>query len=173
MIIALYLLCIVSANVLTASFAPMSFLGLLVPVGTLFIGINFLLRDFLQLKHGKKKTYIFIVTALILSALTSKLLGDSLHIVYASALSFLLSELADTEIFTALKERYFARFIVSGVVAGSLDSVIFAFVGLYAAGFVPLAAIPSVILGQILVKSLMQLPIFFIVKKKNELKITG
>lgn len=165
MIIALYLLCITTANVLTASFAPTSFLGFIVPLGTFFIGINFLLRDFLQLKHGKKKTYLIIVIALLVSGITSKLLGDTLNIVYASALSFLISELADTEIFSLLKERYLARFIVSGVVAGSLDSVIFAFVGLYASGFIPLSAIPSAIAGQIIVKSLMQLPVLMIYKR--------
>ena len=165
MIIALYLVCIVTANVLTASFAPFSFLGLLVPYGTFFIGLNFLLRDFLQLNYGKKKTYFFIITALILSGITSAVLGDTLHIVYASALSFLISELTDTEIFSALKERYLARFIVSGVVAGTLDSVIFAVVGLYAAGFVPLSAIPNVIIGQMVVKWIMQLPVFLIYKK--------
>lgn len=165
MIVALYLICIATANVLTASFAPMSLFGLLIPLGTLFIGINFLLRDFIQLRYGKKKTYLFIILALLLSGITSFILGDTLNIVYASALSFIVSEAADTEIFSALKNKITARFIVSGVVAGTLDSVIFAFVGLYAAGFIPLAAIPSAIAGQVIVKSIMQIPVFFVSKR--------
>lgn len=157
--IFLYLLSIVIANVVTARFAPLNLGLLIVPMGTLFVGATFIFRDLVQNKYGRPKTYLFILTALILSALSSYLLGDTLMIVAASAISFVIAETADTEIYTRLKLSFSWRVFYSGLVGGLLDSGIFVIVGLspLGAGFLPWEAVPAAIIGQVTVKTIVQM----------------
>ncbi|MNI39094.1 hypothetical protein D3C73_932670 [compost metagenome] len=157
-IIVLYLLSITAANVLTASFAPLTLGVLIIPVGSLFIGATFILRDFVQNAIGRKKTYITIATAMALSFVTSYALGDTLWIVFASAITFLLSETTDTEIYTRLQLPMSQKVLYSGVVGGLVDSVVFVIIGLspIGAGFLPWDAVGYAILGQVLVKIVMQ-----------------
>ena len=157
--VLLYLISIVTANVVTARFAPLEFGMFIVPMGSLFIGATFIFRDLVQNKYGRKKTYGFIILALILSALVSYSLGDTLIIVAASALSFLIAETTDTEIYSRLKLPMAWRVFYSGIVGGLLDSVVFVVVGLspIGAGFIPWEAVPAAILGQVIVKTVMQL----------------
>ncbi len=157
--VLLYLVSIVTANVVTARFAPFEFAIFIVPMGSFFIGATFIFRDLVQNKYGRTKTYGFILFALVLSAAVSYSLGDTLIIVAASALSFLVAETADTEIYTRLKLPMAWRVFYSGVVGGFLDSVVFVVVGLspIGAGFVPWAAVPAAIVGQIIVKTVMQM----------------
>ena len=154
-----YLLSIVAANVITARFAPLELGMFLIPMGSFFIGTTFIFRDLVQNKYGRKKTYGFIFLALVLSAAVSSLLGDTLIIVAASALSFLVAETADTEIYTRLKLPMAWRVFYSGIVGGLLDSVIFVVIGLgpIGAGFVPWEAIPAAVVGQVIVKTVMQM----------------
>lgn len=157
--IVFYLLSIVVANVVTAAFAPLQFGMFIVPMGTLFVGATFIFRDLVQNKYGRKKTYIFIFTALVLSAIVSFLLGDTLMIVAASAISFILAETADTEIYTRLKLPIAWRVFYSGLVGGLLDSAVFVIVGLspLGAGMLPWEAVPAAIIGQIIVKTVIQM----------------
>lgn len=157
--IFLYLLSIVIANVVTARFAPLNIGMFIVPMGTLFVGATFIFRDLVQNKYGRAKTYLFIFTALILSALVSYLLGDTLMIVAASALSFVIAETADTEIYTRLKLPMAWRVFYSGVVGGLLDSTVFVIIGLspLGAGFLPWGAVPAAIAGQVIVKTIVQM----------------
>lgn len=154
-----YLICIVTANVVTASLAPFHFGMFIVPMGTFFIGATFILRDLVQNKYGRKKTYGLIALALLLSAIVSASLGDTLLIVAASALSFLLSETADTEIYSRLKLPMAWRVFYSGIVGGILDSAVFVIIGLspLGANILPWEAVPAAIVGQIIVKTLLQL----------------
>lgn len=154
-----YLVCIVTANVVTASLAPFQFGVFIVPMGTFFIGATFILRDLVQNKYGRKKTYLFIAIALLLSAVVSATLGDTLLIVAASALSFLLSETADTEIYSRLKLPMAWRVFYSGIVGGVLDSAVFVIIGLspLGANILPWEAVPAAIVGQIIVKTVLQL----------------
>jgi uncharacterized PurR-regulated membrane protein YhhQ (DUF165 family) len=115
--IILYVASIVMANVLTAKFAPVDLGVFLVPIGTWLIGFTFSLRDWVQLTIGRKKTYGVIGIALAASALSSQLLGDTLYIVGASALSFLISESMDTEIFTHYRTSLMKRVLASGTAA--------------------------------------------------------
>jgi queuosine precursor transporter len=156
--IALYLIAIIAANIITAAFAPLVFGAFIVPMGTFLIGATFILRDLVQRKYGRKLTYAFIVVALALSAISSYLLGDTLAIVGASAVSFLIAETTDTEIYTRIKLSLASRVFYSGLVGGLLDSAIFVVVGLspIGAGFLPWAAVPAAILGQVIVKTVMQ-----------------
>lgn len=157
--ILFYLLSIVIANVVTAAFAPLQFGMFIVPMGTLFIGATFIFRDLVQNKYGRAKTYLFIFIALILSAVVSFILGDTLLIVVASALSFVVAETADTEIYTRLKLPMAWRVFYSGIVGGFLDSMIFVVVGLspLGANILPWEAVPAAILGQIIVKTIIQM----------------
>ncbi|MBP2076860.1 VUT family protein [Oceanobacillus polygoni] len=154
-----YLISIVTANVITAAMMPLEIGVFIIPMGTFLIGATFIFRDLVQNKYGRSKTYLFILTALILSGLVSFLLGDTLMIVAASALSFIISETADTEIYTRLKLPIAWRVFYSGIVGGLLDSVVFVIVGLspLGAGFIPWEAVPAAILGQVIAKTVIQL----------------
>ncbi|MFJ7683797.1 VUT family protein [Peribacillus butanolivorans] len=156
--IILYLVSIVTANVFTAAFAPLQLGVFIIPMGTLLIGGTFIFRDLVQNKFGRAKTYVCIVTALILSACVSFLLGDTLLIVFASALSFVVAETADTEIYTRLKLPMSWRVFYSGIVGGFFDSVIFVVIGLspLGANVLPWEAVPAAIFGQIIVKTIIQ-----------------
>jgi queuosine precursor transporter len=156
--ILFYLLSIITANVVTAAFAPLQLGVFIVPMGTFLIGATFIFRDLVQNKYGRKKTYLFIALALILSASVSFFLGDTLLIVLASALSFLIAETTDTEIYTRLKLPMGWRVFYSGLVGGFLDSVVFVIIGLspLGANFLPWEAVPAAILGQVIVKSIIQ-----------------
>ncbi|KGR77596.1 VUT family protein [Ureibacillus manganicus] len=157
--ILFYLLSIVIANVVTAKFAPLQLGLFIVPMGTLLIGATFIFRDLVQNKYGRTKTYLFILTALILSALVSFMLGDTLLVVVASAISFVVSETADTEIYSRLKLPMAWRVFYSGIVGGLLDSVLFVVIGLspLGANVLPWEAIPAAITGQVIVKTSIQL----------------
>lgn len=156
--IVLYLIAIVASNVITAKFAPLNLGWFIIPWGTFLIGATFVLRDLVQNKYGRSKTYLFMAVALILSAATSSFLGDTLWIVFASAVSFAISETADTEIYTRMPGSMTERVLVSGIVAGLLDSSIFVVIGLspLGAGFVPWDFVGWAIAGQIIFKTLMQ-----------------
>lgn len=156
--IVLYLVAIVLANVLTAALQPFSFVGFIVPAGTFLIGATFILRDLVQRNHGRKTAYITIGVAMVLSVTTSVLLGDGLSIVFASTVSFAIAETTDTEIFTRLKASLSKRVFFSGLVGGTLDSAVFVVLGLspIGAGFLPWAAVPMAIVGQVVVKTVLQ-----------------
>ncbi|MDP4085872.1 MAG: VUT family protein [Bacillota bacterium] len=156
--ILLYLVSIVSANVITAALAPVKFGIFIIPMGTFLVGATFILRDLVQNKVGKKKTYLFIGIALLLSALVSFYLGDTLLITFASAISFIASESTDTEIYSRLKLPMSWRVFYSGLVGGFLDSVLFVIIGLspLGANFLPWEAVPAAIAGQIIFKTVVQ-----------------
>lgn len=156
--ILLYLISIVAANVVTAAFSPLNLGIFIVPMGTFLIGATFIFRDLVQNKYGRSKTYMFIGFALGLSAIVSSLLGDTLIVVMASAISFAISETTDTEIYTRLNLPMSLRVLYSGVVGGILDSAIFVIIGLspLGAGFLPWEAVPFAIMGQVLVKTIIQ-----------------
>jgi queuosine precursor transporter len=157
--VLLYILAILVANVLTAKLRPLNMGIFVVPIGTFLIGITFIMRDLVQNQLGRRKTYYIIITALFLSAITSLLLGDTLWVVFASAISFALSETTDTEIYSRLRTSMSYRVMYSGLVGGLLDSTVFVVVGIspLGTGFVPWDAVPLAIAGQVIVKSVMQL----------------
>jgi uncharacterized PurR-regulated membrane protein YhhQ (DUF165 family) len=157
-VLFLYLTSIIIANVVTASFVPLQVGPFFIPYGTWLIGATFVLRDLIQSKYGRKTAYIAIITALIMSAITSKLLGDTLIITLASAVSFLISESADTEIYSRFRVTFLKRVFASGIVSSFLDSVIFIIIGLspLVSAILPWEFVPNAITGQFMVKSMMQ-----------------
>ena len=168
----LYLLLIVASNLVTARFNPIVLANgmLIIPMGSLFAGAIFVLRDFVQIKHGKRKTYLTIFIAALLSALTSVIIGDTAHVAIASTIAFFISEAVDTEIFSRVKKSLPVRVLLSGVVGGCLDSIIFVILGLSPIGANMLVwkLVPYAILGQLLIKTIVQLiaSIYLIILKK-------
>lgn len=171
---SLYLLTIIMANLMTAKFDPVRLFGgaLIFPVGSVFAGAVFALRDLVQMKHGKTATYKLITWAAALSAILSVLLGDTAHVAAASIAAFFVSEAVDTEIFSRLRKPLATRILLSGILGGCLDSALFVMIGLspIGANMLTWAAVPSAIAGQMLVKILVQLPAagFAFFKKREE-----
>lgn len=169
----LYLLLIAAANLLTAKFDPLVLGGgaLIVPLGSLFAGAVFVLRDLVQIKHGRLKTYTLILCASVLSSVLSILLGDTAHVAVASVVAFFISESVDTEIFSRLRKTLAKRVLISGIVGGCLDSVVFVILGLSPLGSNTLTwgAVPSGVLGQLLVKSCVQFTaaIYLLIRNKT------
>src|SRR5699024_1980196 len=157
--ITIYILSIVLANVVTAKFEPLNLGLFIIPYGTLFIGVTLVMRDMVQNVYGRKRTYGFIVLALIASALSSYSLGDELWVVFASMLSFAISETTDTEIYTRYKLPFVRRVMTSEIVSGFLDSSVFVLVGIgpLGLGFVDWEHVPYAIAGQWFGKVIMQL----------------
>jgi uncharacterized PurR-regulated membrane protein YhhQ (DUF165 family) len=149
------------SNLLTAKFSPMVLAGgfLIIPVGSLFAGAVFILRDIVQLRHGKRKTYTTILWAALISAALSVALGDTAHVAVASVVAFFVSEATDTEIFSRLQKSLAARILISGIVGGCLDSAVFVVLGLspLGANMLPWQAVPFAVLGQVLAKTVVQL----------------
>ena len=157
MVIVAYVVSIIVANVITARTVPAPIGPFLVPWGTWFIGLTLLLRDFVQLRFGRRPAYAAIAAALAASAIASKLLGDPLAITVASAISFLFSESLETEIFSRFRSVLALRIFWSGTLGSLVDSVMFVILGLspLSTGFLPWEAVPSAIVGQYVVKTAM------------------
>ena len=170
----LYLLLIALSNVLTAKFNPFVLAGglLVIPVGSLFAGAVFVLRDLVQMKHGRSNTYKLILWATILSMALSLALGDTACVAAASMAAFFISEAIDTELFSRMRASLVKRVLVSGVVGGFTDTTIFVVVGLspLTANILPWGLIPFAILGQMLVKLLVQIVAagWLILRKEEE-----
>jgi queuosine precursor transporter len=156
--ILLYLLSIVAANIITAKFAPLEIGVFIIPYGSFLIGLTFVLRDLTQVRIGRKKTYLVITAALIISGVSSYLLGDGLYIVLASLVAFLISETTDTEIYTRLNMKFEYRVLYSGLVGGLLDSIVFVVIGLspLGVGFLTWEQVTLAIVGQVIIKAVMQ-----------------
>lgn len=158
LVVFLYIASIITANILSSAFSPVAIGPFMISLGTFLIGITFVLRDIVQNRYGRTKVYLIIVSSLLLSALSSQLLGDTLAIVLASAAAFAVSETTDTEIYSRLKMPMAVRVFWSGFAGGILDSSVFVILGLspIGAGFLPWAAVPMAIMGQIIFKTVLQ-----------------
>ena len=152
-----YVAAIVAANVITARTLPLALGPFLVPWGTWFIGLTLLLRDFVQLRHGRRVAYAAIAVALLASAASSAVLRDPLAITAASAVSFAFSESLETEVFTRFRSVLALRIAWSGTLGSLADSVLFVTLGLspLTTGFVPWPLVPAAIAGQYVVKTLL------------------
>ena len=107
--------------------------GLAAPSGVLMIGAALVLRDLVQRRFG---AVAGIVAILIGAALSAFLAPPSL--VIASAVAFLVSELADFAVYTPLQRR---RFVIAGVASGFVglvvDSVVFLWLAFGSLEFLP------------------------------------
>lgn len=146
------------ANYLTANYAPLTFDWLgqvwVITWGTWMIAATFFLRDAVQVKYGRSTAYTAIGLALAVNVAMSLVYDDLFWITVGSATAFVVSECLDTEIFTRLHERLAARIAISGIVAGTVDSAIFAVIGLspLTTGIVPWEYLWTTIVAQVVVK---------------------
>ena len=131
LVVSAYLACIPLANWLISNvgttclpngpcLVPVGF-GLLAPSGVFVIGLALVLRDFVQRHLGRDWT----ITAILAGAALSAFMAAP-ALVLASFASFLLSELADMGVYTALRERRLALAVLaSGLVGAIVDSAVF------------------------------------------------
>lgn len=98
--------------------------GLMAPSGVLMIGLALVLRDLVQRRLGPG----WAVGAILAGAALSALLAPP-ALVLASALAFLLSEVADLAVYTPLQRRGLVRAVAaSGAVGLVVDSLVFLWV---------------------------------------------
>lgn len=126
-----------------------------------------MLRDFVQVRHGRKMTYLAIFGAFLLSGFLSVVLGDTVFVATASLLAFLVSETIDTEIFSRAKLSFTGRVLVSGIVGGILDSGIFVVAGMspLTSGVLAWGQVPFAIIGQMVTKAVVQVLVVIILRR--------
>lgn len=138
------LACILAANFVTSRYGmvPVGF-GLMATAGTYFAGVTFVLRDAVQDAVGKTWTLGMIAAG----AAFSFLLADP-FIALASAVAFLLAEVADLAVYTPLRKRGYIRAAVASNVVGSfVDTIAF----LTIAGFPMQDALAGQMIGKLVV----------------------
>lgn len=150
-----YLVCIMAANWLTAEYAPWFVAGVAITAGTWLIGPSFVLRDVVQLAHGRRVAYLVCALALLGNLAMSRYYADLAWITLASACAFTISAVVDTETFTRLRVRLLPRVAISGFGAGIVDSIVFVVVGLspLTTGIVAWGDVWRVVVAQVVVKT--------------------
>ena len=102
---------------------PVGF-GFMAPSGVLVIGLALVLRDMVQQSLGLK----WALGAIVCGAALSGLVAPA-ALALASGLAFLISETADTAVYTPLRKRGFVlALIASSVVGGIVDSAAFLYI---------------------------------------------
>lgn len=100
---------------------PVAPFGITAPSGVLMIGLALVLRDLVQRRLGKS----WALAAILAGAALSGFVAPP-ALVMASAVAFLLSELADFAVYTPLQKRGLVRAVVlSSLVGLCVDSVAF------------------------------------------------
>jgi uncharacterized PurR-regulated membrane protein YhhQ (DUF165 family) len=165
----LYLLCIIGANWLLATFGVVTLFGLAMPAGVFAAGVSFGARDWLQESFnalprtagalraddghvqsverpaGRPAVLVAIAVGAVLSTVVSPL-----RLALASGLAFLFSETADMLVYSPLRANHRAWAVTaSNTVGAIIDSALF----LWLAGF-SMTLLPAQVLG----KALMILP---------------
>lgn len=104
----------------TPCLIPVGF-GLYAPSGVLVIGAALVLRDLVQRTFG-----VWVSIGAIGAGALLSLLVVSPILAVASAVAFLLSELADLSVYTPLaKKRLVWAVLLSGIVGAAVDSAVF------------------------------------------------
>lgn len=125
LLIAVYALSILAANLTLNKFIPLPVYGLL-SVGTIFFAAVFTLRDRIHRAGGLPAVYIAIATALFVNTVVAALTGTPWRFIGASFLAILAGELADTAVYQSLIQRsWWTRVLASNAVSVPLDSVLF------------------------------------------------
>lgn len=140
-----YIATIVAANWLTARYGlvPVGF-GLLATAGTYAAGLAFVARDLVQDVAGRAGAVAAIGAGFAISWYLS-----TPQLAIASALAFLVSELADMAVYTPLRRRGYVRAaITSNLVGTVVDTLLF----LWLAGF---GLVPLLVTGQLVGKTWM------------------
>jgi uncharacterized PurR-regulated membrane protein YhhQ (DUF165 family) len=135
---------------------PVGF-GLMAPSGVLMAGLALVLRDLVQRRLGK----LWSLAAILFGALLSWWLAPP-ALVVASAVAFLLSELADFAVYTPLQERRLILAVVlSSLVGLVVDSMVFLYLAFGSLDFIA---------GQIVGKSwmvLLAIPVIWLIRESD------
>ncbi len=131
--------------------------GLMAPSGVLMVGMALTLRDVVQRQLGAPVAFMAVLCGAMLSATFAPS-----TLVIASAVAFLLSELADMAIYTPLQQRrLIAAVILSGIAGAVVDSAIFLWLAFGSLDFIA---------GQVVGKmwaTLAALPVLFAFRTKE------
>ena len=131
--------------------------GLMAPSGVLLAGLALVLRDLVQRRLGK----MWSLAAILAGALLSWWLAPP-ALVVASALAFLLSELADFAVYTPLQERRLVLAVVASSLVGLIvDSMVFLYLAFGSLDFIA---------GQIVGKSwmvLLAIPVIWLIRESD------
>ncbi|MDB5045071.1 MAG: hypothetical protein JWQ08_1121 [Deinococcus sp.] len=167
LLIALYALSILLANLTLNTFIPLPFFGLL-SVGTIFFAAVFTLRDRIHRAGGLKAVYVAIALALLVNTLFALFTGTPWRFIGASFLALLVGELADTGVYQRLIHRnWWTRVLASNAVSVPLDSVIFNLLAFW--GDMPARQITEIIYADILAKFLIAAVFAFRVRRASRL----
>lgn len=183
-----YLLCQIIADVTASKMVDL--FGIYVPAAVFIYALTFTLRDVVHKQLGKRQAVFMVLTAGVVNVLMAAyfmltvalkpapfwqnqeaynlILGVVPRVVGASILSEMISELIDTEVYHRIKHLApWKRVLGSNAVSLPIDSLIFVPVAF--AGTMPVAALISVMLGQILLKSVitvLSIPLIYVIPDK-------
>ncbi len=192
---SLYVSFQVIANVLSTKIAILPFLNWPIDGGTIIYPLTFTLRDFVHKTLGKKKSRQIVLVAGFVNLLAfalfwiiGKLPADPSwayqeaynnillpvgRIVVASIVAQIISELVDTEIFSAVYRKFgdVKAVLASNTVALLVDSVIFSLMAFL--GSLPLSVVGQIIITNIIIKmviSLISLPSVKLIPRQVEME---
>ncbi len=140
---------------------PVGF-GLMAPSGVLLIGAALLLRDAVHEAWGRLAAFWLVVAGAVASV--PFVAG---HLLTASLLAFLLSEMADFFVYDRLrKNKHAAAVFLSGLVGATADTALFSYVA-----FGTLAWQPGLLLGKMYASTAVAL--FLLYKQRNNIRIAS
>jgi hypothetical protein len=146
----------------TWGIVPIGF-GLYAPAGVFFAGLAFTLRDIVQDRLGKAWTIAAIAAGALLSLAIS-----APFVAAASALAFLVSELADMLVYSPLRKRGWLRAVAASNVVGSVvDSVLF----LAVAGL-PMEFVVGLTVGKWMMTAL-AVPVLWLIRQRQPARATA
>jgi len=167
LVLAAFLACIPAANWLIGNVGtrcidngpciiPVGF-GLFAPSGVLMVGLALVLRDLVQRWLGLG----WVIAGIVAGALASAAVAPP-ALVIASATAFLLSELADTAVYTPLAERRLMLAVaLSSLVGLAIDGAVFLWLA-----FGSLALLPGQIVGKAIMVAL-AMPVIWWIKQRE------
>lgn len=171
---SLYVATQIFANILSTKITVLPILNLAVDGGTIIYPLTFTLRDFVHKTWGKNNARQTVIIAAGLNALmfvlfwlVGKMPSDPAwkfqeayelillpvgRIVMASIIAQIISELIDTEIFSAIYKKIgdLSAVFISNFISLTIDSFIFGLIAFL--GSLPLATVLQIILANILLK---------------------
>ncbi|MFA6171891.1 MAG: queuosine precursor transporter [Patescibacteria group bacterium] len=167
------------ANVLSTKITVLPLVHLSMDAGTIIYPITFTLRDLVHKTCGKKNSRVVVVSAAAFSLLAflffwlagkmapdpawlyqndyQNILMPVFRISIASVIAQVLSELADTEIFSMVYRRLndILAVLISNTVALVIDSAIFSLIAFL--GVLPISTVMEIMVANILVKAVISL----------------
>lgn len=132
-IISIYMVAIVAANLLVAAFGPW-----VSPINSfVLIGLDLALRDVMHDRLSRRTMIAVIVAAGVVSYLLNPTAG---RIAVASAVSFVAAAIVDLAVFSVTRGTWSARAHKSNLAGAAVDSVVFPLAAFGSAGAAVVAA---------------------------------